>query len=257
MIDTHAHLYAEEFDSDRDAVIERAKAAGVANIILPNIDSSSLNAMLKLEANYPGYCHAAIGLHPTSVKADYQRELDLIESELKRRTYLAIGETGIDLYWDKTYVKEQILAFQQQLEWALEYNKPAIIHVRNSFRETMHAMETFRNSGLRGVFHSFGGTIEEATEIIEFGGFLLGINGIVTFKNSTLGMVLKQTDLKHIVLETDAPYLTPAPYRGKRNESAFLSYTAHQIASLQSIDYEAVVKQTTKNALNLFKLSSK
>lgn len=257
MIDTHAHLYAEEFDSDRDAVIERARAAGVTNIILPNIDSSSLDAMLKLEANYPGYCHAAIGLHPTSVNADYQRELNLIESELKRRPYLAIGEIGIDLYWDKTYAKEQILAFQQQLKWALAYNKPVIIHVRNSFRETMHAMEPFRNRGLRGVFHSFGGTIEEATEIIEFGGFLLGINGIVTFKNSTLGGVIKQTDLRQIVLETDAPYLTPVPYRGKRNESAFLSYTAHQIASLQSISYEAVVKQTTKNALNLFKISSK
>lgn len=257
MIDTHAHLYAEEFDSDRDAVIERAKAAGVTNIILPNIDSSSLDAMLKLEEKHPGLCHAAIGLHPTSVNADYQRELNLIESELKRRPYLAIGEIGIDLYWDKTYAKEQILAFQQQLKWALAYNKPVIIHVRNSFRETMHAMEPFRNRGLRGVFHSFGGTIEEATEIIEFGGFLLGINGIVTFKNSTLGGVIKQTDLRQIVLETDAPYLTPVPYRGKRNESAFLSYTAHQIASLQSISYEAVVKQTTKNALNLFKISSK
>jgi TatD DNase family protein len=257
MIDTHAHLYAEEFDSDRDAVIERARAAGVTNIILPNIDSSSLDAMLKLEANYPGYCHAAIGLHPTSVKADYQRELNLIESELRRRPYLAIGEIGIDLYWDKTYAKEQILAFQQQLKWALAYNKPVIIHVRNSFRETLHAMEPFRNRGLRGVFHSFGGTVEEATEIIEFGGFLLGMNGIVTFKNSTLGGVIKQTNLRQIVLETDAPYLTPVPYRGKRNESAFLSYTAHQIASLKSISYEAVVKQTTKNALNLFKLSSK
>jgi TatD DNase family protein len=257
MIDTHAHLYAEEFDSDRDAVIERAKAAGVTNIILPNIDSSSLDAMLKLEEKHPGFCHAAIGLHPTSVNADYQRELNLIESELKRRPYLAIGEIGIDLYWDKTYAKEQILAFQQQLKWALAYNKPVIIHVRNSFRETMDAMEPFRNRGLRGVFHSFGGTIEEATEIIEFGGFLLGINGILTFKNSMLGDVLKQIELRHIVLETDAPYLTPVPYRGKRNESAFLSYTAHQIASLQSTSYEAVVKQTTKNALNLFKISSK
>ncbi|MEA4976284.1 MAG: TatD family hydrolase [Paludibacter sp.] len=257
MIDTHAHLYAEEFDSDREAVIERAKAAGVTNIILPNIDSSSLDAMLKLEEHYPGYCHAAIGLHPTSVNADYQRELSLIESELKRRSYLAIGEIGIDLYWDKTYIKEQILAFQQQLKWALAYNKPVIIHVRNSFRETMQAMEPFKNSGLTGIFHSFGGTFEEATEIIEFGGFLLGINGILTFKNSMLGDVLKQIELRHIVLETDAPYLTPVPYRGKRNESAFLSYTAQKIALLQAIPYEAVVKQTTKNALNLFKLSSK
>lgn len=257
MIDTHAHLYAEEFDSDRDAVIERAKAAGVTNIILPNIDSSSLDAMLKLEEKHPGFCHAAIGLHPTSVNADYQRELNLIESELKRRPYLAIGEIGIDLYWDKTYAKEQILAFQQQLKWALAYNKPVIIHVRNSFSETMLAMEPFKNSGLRGIFHSFGGTTEEAARIIEFGGFLLGINGIVTFKNSTLGEVIQQTDLEYIVLETDAPYLTPVPHRGKRNESAYMSYTARQIASLQYTSYEAVVKQTTKNALNLFNLGSK
>lgn len=257
MIDTHAHLYAEEFDSDRDAVIERAKIAGITKIILPNIDSKSLEAMLVLENAYPGYCYAAIGLHPTSVKADYQRELELVEAELKRKTYLAIGEIGIDLYWDKTYVKEQILAFQQQLKWAQEHNKPVIIHVRNSFRETMLAMEPFKNSGLKGVFHSFGGTTEEAFEIIEFGGFLLGINGIVTFKNASLGHVIQRTHLKHIVLETDAPYLTPTPYRGKRNESAYLSYTAHQIATLQSTTYDAVVKQTTENAKNLFNLSSK
>lgn len=255
MIDTHAHLYAEEFDSDRDAVIERAKAAGVTNIILPNIDSSSLDAMLTLENAYPGYCHAAIGLHPTSVKADYQRELELVESELKRRSYLAIGEIGIDLYWDQTFIKEQTQAFQQQLKWALEYNKPVIIHVRNSFRETMRAMESFKNNGLKGIFHSFGGTLEEATEIIEYGGFLLGINGILTFKNSTLGSIIQQTDLQHIVLETDAPYLTPVPYRGKRNESAYLTYTAHQLALLKSTTYNAVVKETTKNALNLFNLS--
>ncbi|MDD2284106.1 MAG: TatD family hydrolase [Paludibacter sp.] len=257
MIDTHAHIYAEEFDADRDAVIERAKAAGVEKIILPGIDSSSFGALLSLEEKYPGYCHAAIGLHPTSVKSDYQQELELVEFELKRRTYIAIGEIGIDLYWDQTFVKEQILVFQQQLKWAVEYNKPVIIHVRNSFRETMQAMEPYRNSGLKGVFHSFSGDFKEASEIIKFGGFLLGINGIITFRNSGLGSVVQQIDIKHLVLETDAPYLTPVPYRGKRNESAFLSFTANHIAALYSMPYDAVIEQTTKNALNLFNLSSK
>lgn len=252
MIDTHAHIYVEAFDNDRDAVIERAKATGVEKIILPGIDSCSFGAMLSLEEKYPGYCYAAIGLHPTSVKADYQQELDLVEFELKRRAYIAIGEIGIDLYWDQTFIKEQILAFQQQLKWAVQYNKPVIIHVRNSFRETMQALELFRNSGLKGVFHSFCGTLEEAIEIIEFGNFLIGINGIVTFRNSTLSEVVRKVDLRYIVLETDAPYLTPVPYRGKRNESAYLSYTAHHIAALQSTTYDAVIKQTTKNAINLF-----
>lgn len=254
MIDTHAHIYAGEFDNDRNAVIERAKTAGITNIILPNIDSSSLGAMLALEDAYPGYCHAAIGLHPTSVKADFQNELKLVETELKRRSYLAIGEIGIDLYWDQTYKKEQIMAFQQQLKWALEYNKPVIIHVRNSFRETMLAMEPFKNSGLKGVFHSFGGSIEEADEILKFGGFLIGINGIVTFKNATLGDVLKHINLSHIVLETDAPYLTPVPFRGKRNECAYLTYTTRYLATLFSTTYDAVTKQTTQNAQNLFNL---
>jgi len=257
MIDTHAHIYAEEFDIDRDEVIQRAKSAGVKKIILPNIDSTSLAAMLSLEESYPGYCHAAIGLHPTSVKADYQKELQLVKSELQRRDYIAIGETGIDLYWDKTFAGEQIIAFQQQLKWSLEYNKPVIIHVRNSFRETMQAMEPYRNSGLRGIFHSFGGTLEEAGEIIGFGGFLLGINGVITFKNAGLSSIIGNIELQHIVLETDAPYLTPVPYRGKRNESAYLIYIAQKIAASYNITYDAVIEQTTVNALKLFNLSSK
>ena len=257
MIDTHAHIYAEEFDIDRAAVIERAKAAGVSKIILPNIDSSSLAPMLALEAENPDYCYAAIGLHPTSVKSDYQHELELVRSELERRSYIAIGETGIDLYWDKTFAKEQIQAFQQQLEWGIAYNKPVIIHVRNSFRETMQAMQPYKGAGLKGIFHSFGGPIEEAAEIIGFGGFLLGINGVITFKNSGLSSVIRDIDLKHIVLETDAPYLTPAPYRGKRNESAYMTHTAQQLATSCQVSYDTVIEETTTNALNLFNLSSK
>ncbi len=257
MIDTHAHMYSEEFDDDRAVVIQRAMDAGITKIVLPNIDSDSLPRMLALEQSYPDFCYATIGLHPTSVKEHYQDELLLVKSELDRRPYIAIGEIGIDLYWDKTYLNEQIIAFQEQLDWALIYNKPVIIHVRDSFRETMQAMEPYRNSGLKGIFHSFGGSYEEAMEIIRFGGFLLGINGIVTFKNSGIGETITKIDLEHLVLETDAPYLTPAPYRGKRNESAYVKFIAAKISELYALPYDAVIEQTTKNALNLFKFSTK
>ena len=181
MIDTHSHIYSEEFDADRADVIQRAKDIGVTHIILPNCDSTTLPQMLKLENEYPDYCHAAIGLHPTSVKENFKEELAIIESELKRREWIAIGEIGIDLYWDKTFLNEQIVAFHQQINWALEYKLPIIIHVRNSFSETMTALAPYKNSGLTGVFHSFTGTQNEAREIIDFGGFLLGINGIVKY----------------------------------------------------------------------------
>lgn len=252
MIDTHAHIYLEDFDPDRREVIQRAKDAGVRKIILPNIDSNTIQAMHNLEAAYPDFCYASIGLHPTSVKADYKDELSVVHAGLQNRDYTAIGEIGIDLYWDVTYKEEQIKAFRQQIEWSLAYNKPVIIHVRESHRETMEALSPYKNSGLKGVFHSFGGSLEEAREILSFGGFLLGINGIVTFKNSGLSEVLRQIDVKHIVLETDAPYLTPVPFRGKRNESAYLKYTAEFLAGLYSISYDEVVKQTTDNAFGLF-----
>ena len=192
MIDTHSHIYSEEFDNDRDEVIQRAKDAGVKKIILPNVDSESLPRMLSLEKSYPDYCFAAIGLHPTSVKENYKSELDIIKNELSRRKYIAIGEIGVDLYWDKSFYNEQLIAFTQQLQWAIDYHLPVIIHVRDSFRETMSALEPFRGKGLRGVFHSFTGDVAQAEEIIDFGGFLLGINGIVTFKNSGLAETLKQ-----------------------------------------------------------------
>jgi len=175
-----------------------------------------------------------------------------VHAGLQSRNYIAIGEIGIDLYWDATYKTEQIQAFRQQIEWSLEYNKPVIIHVRKSHREIMEALSPYKNSGLKGVFHSFGGSLEDAREILSFGGFLLGINGIVTFKNSGLSEVLRQIDIKHIVLETDAPYLTPVPFRGKRNESAYLKHTAEFLADLYSISYDEVVKRTTDNAFGLF-----
>lgn len=252
MIDTHSHIYSEEFDADRDEAIQRARDAGIIHIILPNVDSESLPRMLALEAEYPGYCHAAIGLHPTSVKENYEDELKLVKSELDRRDFIAIGEIGIDLYWDKTFLEAQIKAFQQQIKWALEYNLPVIIHVRDSFRETMEALAPFKNCGLSGVFHSFTGSLADAQEIIDFGGFKMGINGIVTFKNSGLSTVTAQIGIEHIIMETDSPYLTPVPYRGKRNESANILYVCEELSRSLNISKQEVTEKTTENALNLF-----
>ncbi|MDR3651508.1 MAG: TatD family hydrolase [Paludibacter sp.] len=252
MIDTHSHIYSEEFDTDRAEVIIRAKEVGVSHIILPNCDSGTLSPMLTLEAKYPKFCHAAIGLHPTSVKQNYKEELTLIKSELERRKWTAVGEIGIDLYWDKTFLPEQIIVFQQQIDWALEYNLPIIIHVRDSFSETMMALAPYKNKGLTGVFHSFTGTIEEAQEIIAFGGFKFGINGIVTFKNSGLSAVVKQIPLEYILLETDSPYLTPTPHRGKRNESAYVRLVCKKIAEIYNCSEMEVEEQTTLNATSLF-----
>lgn len=252
MIDTHSHIYSEDFDADRAEVIQRAKEVGVQQIILPNVDSETLPQMLALEAKYAGYCHAAIGLHPTSVKENYRKELALVKLELELRHWIAIGEIGIDLYWDKTFLPEQIIAFQQQIDWALEYNLPVIIHVRDSFRETMDALAPYKNSALKGVFHSFTGTLEEANEILNFGGFFFGINGIVTFKNSGLAAVVGKIDLKYILLETDSPYLTPAPYRGKRNESAFVQLVATKLADIYNCSLQQIDERTTSNAKFLF-----
>jgi TatD DNase family protein len=253
MIDTHSHIYSEEFDSDSAEVILRAKAMGVTHIILPNVDSESLPRMLALENAYPDYCYAAIGVHPTSIKEDFHTELDIVKSELERKKYIAIGEIGIDLYWDKTFLNEQIQVFQTQLQWALDYQLPVIIHVRDSFAETMQVLASFKDKGLRGVFHSFTGTLAEAEEIIAFGGIKLGINGIVTFKNSGLAAVLSQIDIRHLLLETDSPYLTPAPHRGKRNESAYTALVAGKLAAVYAMSVAEVDKITTENAKEIFK----
>jgi len=253
MIDTHSHIYSEEFDADRAEVIQRAKDIGVKHIILPNVDSESLPRMLQLEAEYPDFCYACIGLHPTSVNADYKNELELVETELDRRKYLAIGEIGIDLYWDKSFFNEQVIVFQQQLEWALKYDLPVIIHVRNSFVETMEAMKPFLGKGLQGVFHSFTGTNSEAEKIINLGGFLLGINGIVTFKNSGIDKTLTNIDIKYLILETDAPYLTPVPFRGKRNESSYINYIVECISKIYNLNKTEVIDITSKNAQKIFK----
>ena len=252
MIDTHSHIYSEEFDADRDEVILRAQHAGVTKIILPNVDSDSLSRLLKLEARYPDYCYAAVGLHPESVKENYQKELDVIREELERRKYIAVGEIGIDLYWDKTYQTEQILAFQTQVEWAIEFNLPVIIHVRNSHNETIQALKPYAGKGLKGIFHCFGGTPEEAAEIFSLGDFKLGIGGVVTFKNSGLAASLMHIPPENLVLETDSPYLTPAPFRGKRNESAYTVLVAEKLAQVYDMSVGEIDRITTENACSVF-----
>ncbi len=252
MIDTHSHIYSEEFDADRDEVILRAQHAGVTKIILPNVDSDSLPRLLKLEARYPDYCYAAVGLHPESVKENYQKELDVIREELERRRYIAVGEIGIDLYWDKTYQTEQILAFQTQVEWAIEFNLPVIIHVRNSHNETIQALKPYAGKGLKGIFHCFGGTPEEAAEIFSLGDFKLGIGGVVTFKNSGLATSLMHIPPENLVLETDSPYLTPAPFRGKRNESAYTVLVAEKLAQVYDMSVGEIDRITTENACSVF-----
>jgi len=257
LIDTHSHIYSEEFDADRTEAIQRAKDIGIKHIILPNVDSESLPRMLTLEKEYPGFCSACIGLHPTSVNQNYQQELKIVKTELDRRDWIGIGEIGIDLYWDKTYLKEQIIAFQTQIEWALEFDLPVIIHVRDSFHETMQALHPYKEKNLRGIFHSFTGSITEANEILNFGGFLLGINGIVTFKNSGLSEVISKIDISKIVVETDTPYLTPVPYRGKRNESAYLNFIIKKMAEVYNCDEVEIARITTENSFKVFKNLSK
>lgn len=252
MIDTHSHIYSEEFDADGDEVIQRAKEAGVTKIVLPNVDTQSLPRMLELEAQYPDYCYAAVGLHPESVKENYQIELDIIREELERRKYLAVGEIGIDLYWDKTYQTEQIRAFQTQVEWAIEFNLPVIIHVRNSHNETIQALKPYSGKGLKGIFHCFGGTPEEAAEIFSLGDFKLGIGGVVTFKNSGLAATLMHIPLEKLVLETDSPYLTPVPFRGKRNESSYLRYVAARLSEIYAVPQDEVNRITTESANSVF-----
>jgi TatD DNase family protein len=254
LIDTHSHIYLPEFDEDRTEVVSRAKAAGVTHIILPNVDKETLEPMWALEATDPAYFSATIGLHPTSVSAEYMQELSWVKSELDRRPYRAIGEVGIDLYWDKTFREEQIAAFEQQLQWAIDYDLPVIIHQRDAFEDTIACVEKYNCDKLRGIFHSFGDSIESAHRILSLGNFYLGINGVVTFKNSKLSTVLEQLSPENLVLETDAPYLTPVPYRGKRNESAYVMLVAQKLAEVYQKTVDDIIDITSRNATELFRL---
>ena len=252
-IDTHTHLYLKEFSNDIDEVIKRAEEAGVNKFFLPAIDSAETSAMFQLEKLFPDKCFAMAGLHPCSVKENYKEELAKVEELLGERKFAAIGETGLDFYWDKTFIKEQYESLSVQAGWALQYDIPLVLHTRNAMQETIDIIKTYRGRGLKGIFHCFGGTLQNAKDIIAQN-FYLGIGGVVTYKNSGLAEIIKDIDLKYLVLETDAPYLTPVPYRGKRNESSYLTYIAQKIAEIKNIAVEEVAEITTRNAIEIFRL---
>jgi TatD DNase family protein len=251
-VDTHTHLYAKEFDSDRDRLINEAITAGITKFFLPNIDSASVEGMLALQKAYPEHCYPMMGLHPCSVKADYLEELTKLKAELDRGKFVAVGEIGIDLYWDKTFFPQQQEAFKTQCQWAFERDLPIVIHTRSSFDETFALLDNMVHRP-KGVFHCFSGNAEQAQHAIDLG-FMLGIGGVVTFKNAGVDKLIADIDLQHIVLETDAPYLAPVPHRGKRNEPDYLLLVAEKIATLKGISMEEVADITTANALRLFKL---
>lgn len=251
LIDTHCHLYASAFAGDIEAVIGRALTAGVRRFYLPAIDRESEKAMLDLEKLYPDSCFAMQGLHPCSVKADAEEALKHVEQSLAGRRFAAIGEIGLDFYWDRTFEKEQYQAFHRQIEWALHYDLPIVIHSRNSIEQTISVVRERQNGKLRGIFHCFSEDERSASQVIDLG-FYLGIGGPVTYKNSQLPGVLKNIGLENLVLETDSPYLPPAPFRGKRNESSYLIYVAEKLSEIKAIPLEEVASVTTSNALRLF-----
>ena len=251
LIDTHTHLYVQEFSEDIDSVVERAVNEGVEKFYLPAIDSSENAALLELEKKFPGKMYAMAGLHPCSVKEDYKEELRAIEQQLFQREFAAIGETGLDFYWDTTFAKQQYESLHIHTKWAIQYRLPLVLHTRNAMQETINVIKEYKGKDLKGIFHCFSGTLSNAKEIINLG-FLLGIGGVVTFKNAGLAEVIKDIDLKYLVLETDAPYLAPAPYRGKRNESSYLKYIVKKIGEIKEIPIEEVAARTTANAIAAF-----
>ncbi len=251
-VDTHCHLYLPEFKNDLSAVLQRAKSSGISRFYLPAIDSSTLEDMLALEQLFPQECIPMMGLHPCSVNENLQQELDLIEEMLSKRKFVAIGEIGLDFHWDLTHKDKQYEAFNFQMELALKYQLPIVIHSRNAMRECIDAVKPFAARGLRGIFHCFGDSLTLANEIIEMN-FYLGIGGVITYKKSGLADVIKDVSLNHIVLETDAPYLTPVPFRGKRNESSYIKYVADKIAEVKQLSLEQIAEITTANAERIFR----
>ncbi len=256
-VDTHSHIYTNAFDQDRSDVIERSRKAGVSHIILPNIDGNSIESLLAVSDQYKGYCFPLMGLHPTSVKENYQEELALIERALVEKHFWGVGEIGIDLYWDKTFIKQQKEAFRYQVNLAKKLNLPIVIHTRNAFDEIFEILDSENDEWLRGIFHSFSGTYTQYKKILEYKGFLIGIGGVVTYKNGGLDKIVQQMNIEHIVLETDSPYLSPVPFRGKRNESSYIVTIANKIAEILNLPIQQVAEITTRNALSLFKLEKK
>ena len=253
LTDSHTHLYLDAFDADRDQMIQRALNSGVSRMLLPNIDSSSIDPLFSLTERYPRHCFPMMGLHPTSVKENYLEELGLIEAAMKGKEIVAIGETGIDLYWDKTFLKEQEEVFATQIRWALELDLPLVIHARDSFQEIFNILDSEAGAGLRGVFHSFTGGFKELERALSYN-FMIGINGIVTFKNSRLGEVVRSIPTNRLLLETDSPFLAPVPYRGRRNESSHLLETAKKVAEIYNLTLEELAGITSSNADQLFRL---
>lgn len=254
LIDTHTHLYLNQFNGDRDSIIQNAINQGITRMILPAIDSSTFESMINLTQKYPENCLPMIGLHPTSVKDNYEDELELVEEELKTGKYIGVGEIGIDLYWDKTYSEEQRDALVNQLRWAKKYKLPVAIHTRDSFNEVYNIVKNELTEELTGVFHCFTGSLNEAYRIMDIG-FSMGIGGIVTFKNAGLAEVVSALPIESIVLETDSPFLTPSPHRGKRNESSYLNFIAMKIAEISNMTMQEIIEKTTHNAVKLFKLN--
>ena len=250
-IDTHTHLYSEEFKTDINKALKKAIDAGVDKFFLPNIDSSSVAGMHALCEKYPAHCFAMMGLHPCAVKENYKEELAIAYNYLQSKKHVAIGEIGIDLYWDKTFFTQQVEAFETQIKWALEFNLPIVIHCRNSFDEIFEVLTRFEKLP-KGIFHCFSGNTEQAQKIIDATNFKLGIGGVITFKNSGLDKVVENIDLKNLVLETDSPYLAPVPYRGKRNESAYIPLIAAKIAEIKQCSLIEVAATTTANAKEIF-----
>lgn len=252
LIDTHTHLYLDAFDNDRVDVVERAIADGIEEMYLPNVDSETIEGMMAMEKQWPERCFPMMGVHPCSIKENYEEELRIAREWLDKRSFVAIGEIGIDLYWDKTFFEEQKDAFLRQIDWALEFDLPIVIHSRESTDIIIKVLREKAGKLPKGIFHCFSGNLEQANAIIDLG-FYLGIGGVLTFKNSGLDKVIKDVPLEHLVLETDAPYLTPTPFRGKRNESSYVKLVAEKLATIKQIGLDEVAKVTTANAEKLFK----
>jgi TatD DNase family protein len=251
LIDTHSHIYLDEFAPDLPETMERADKAGIIKILMPAIDSAIHENMLKTEKQYPENCVSMMGLHPCSVKENYDDELKIVEGHLSKRKFIAIGETGLDFYWDVTFKAQQYDAFQQQIDWALKYDIPVVIHSRNSIDECIGIVKKNQQGNLKGVFHCFSGSLEQAQQIVDLG-FFLGIGGVITFKNAGLDIVMKDIGLEQVILETDAPYLAPMPFRGKRNEPAYISYVVRKLAGIKEMNIEELAAITTANAKKLF-----
>ncbi|WP_297335379.1 TatD family hydrolase [Algoriphagus sp.] len=252
LIDTHAHIYSSKFDSDRDEVIEAIKSAGVERIYMPNVDVTTIDQMLACEKQYPDFCIPMMGLHPCDVKEDYLDQLKVMRNWLEKRSFAAVGEIGLDLYWDKSFFEQQKLAFKEQIQWAKEFDLPIVLHCRESMDETIEIVRDLHDGKLKGIFHCFTGNLTQAMQIIEMG-FLLGIGGVSTYKNGGLDRVIPHVPLEHLVLETDAPYLAPVPHRGKRNSPQYLPFIAERVGDLLRVNASEVALKTKENALRLFK----